>query len=57
MSNLQMARFLSTIMWQLACMIVLGLHGNNEGAIECERDFWNTMKFLDELEEGGKHDA
>lgn len=57
MSNLQLARFLSTIIWQLACMIVLGLHGNTEGAMECEKDFWDMMKVLDELEGGGKHDA
>ena len=50
MSNLQLARFLSTIIWQLACMIVLGLHGNTEGAMECEKDFWDMMKVLDELE-------
>jgi len=57
MTNLQLARFLSMLAWQLACMIILGVSGNSEGAKECEEDFWELMELLDELEGGSKDDA
>lgn len=59
MNNLELARFLATVAWQLSCMVVWHLRGNIEKATKCENDFGETLKKLDDYEalEVARHDA
>ena len=49
MSNIELARFLATCMYQLACMVVWFQRGNIARAEKCESDFKQTLSGLDAL--------
>ena len=49
MSNIELARFLATCMYQLACMVVWFQRGNIARAEKCESDFKQTLSDLDAL--------
>lgn len=50
MSNVELARFLATCMYQLAFMVVWFQRGNTARAKKCESDFKQTLSDLDALE-------
>lgn len=55
MSNLELASFLASCMYQLACMVVWFQRGNVARAEKCESDFRETLRSLNELRD--KEDA
>lgn len=50
MSNVELARFLASCMYQLACMVVWFQRGNTARAEKCESDFKRTLGDLSALE-------
>ena len=49
MSNIELARFLATCMYQLACMVVWFQRGNIARAEKCESDINQTLSDFDAL--------
>ena len=57
MSNLELASFLASCMYQLACMVVWFQRGNVARAEKCESDFRETLRSLSELRDKGDSDG
>lgn len=56
MSNIELARFLCCVMFDLAQMLVWHQRGNTERAKRCEANFRKHVALLDEMEKEGGED-